>query len=344
MEKEQIALVTGATGMLGARLVYDLLKRNVKVRAIYRNKLRLTQFVKNISFYCDNPHELNKLVEWVEADVLDYESICDAVTNVDVVYHSAAMVSFDPADKERMCDININGTANVVNACLLRGVSKLCYVSSIAALGKEEEGVEISEKSTWIPQAKHTGYQISKFHSEMEVWRGINEGLNAVIVNPSVILGAGEWHTGSPAFFNNIYKGMSFYPGGGTGFVDVKDVSEVMIVLTDDANWQKASGNKFLLNASNLSYKDAFKLIAESMQVKAPRYLAKKWLLELAWRAAWLAGKTTGKKPLINKGSVANSSITQLFSGQKVEEYFGFKYRSMTESVNWIGQCYLSDH
>lgn len=330
--------------MLGARIAFDLLNNGDRVKAIYRNKNRIDQFKKNIGFYAKNADDLAEKVEWVEADVLDYESLCSAVEGVDLVIHSAAMVSFHADDQQDMYNINIHGTANLVNACLLKGVPKICHVSSIAALGKEEEGEMIDEESTWIPEQKHSGYQISKFHSEMEIWRGINEGLDAVIVNPSVILGPGEWHAGSPAFFNNIYKGMKFYPKGGTGFVDVRDVSAAILTLINNENWEAAAKNRFLLNAVNISYKKVFTLIAESMNVKAPAILAEKWLLGIAWRAAWVAGKLTGKKPLITRGSVGNASKMQLFNGSKITSQFKFQYRPIETTVAEIGRMYLADH
>lgn len=337
-------MVTGATGMLGARIVFDLLNRGNRVKAIYRNKKRIEQFKKNISFYGQNADELATLVEWIEADVLDYAGMCNAVEGVDLVVHSAAMVSFHSSDRASMYEINIQGTANVVNACLMKGVKRICHVSSIAALGKEEEGEMIDEESTWIPEKKYSGYAISKFHSEMEIWRGINEGLDAVIINPSVILGPGEWDAGgSPAFFNNIYKGMKFYPGGGTGFVDVRDVSAAVLALISDENWDSAKNKRFLINAANVSYQKAFTLIAQSLKVKAPTMVARKWLLGVAWRGAWLMGLLTGKKPLITRGSVGNASKMQLFNGSKITDEYGFNYRPIEQTVTEIGQMYLND-
>lgn len=330
--------------MLGARLVLDLLKNGATVKAIYRSKNRIKQFTKNVGFYCNNPEELTSQVEWIEADVLDYDSLFTAMEGIDLVYHSAAMVSFHKDDRQQMFDINIKGTANVVNSCIENKVPRICFVSSIAALGKEEDGQMIDEESTWIPEHKHSGYQISKFHSEMEVWRGINEGLDAVIVNPSVILGPGEWHAGSPAFFNNIYNGMLFYPGGGTGFVDVRDVSQAILILTSEANWNSAAKKRFLLSAENVSYQRVFKLIATALKVRAPKYLASKVLLSIAWRAAWVAGKLTGKKPLITRGSVANASKMQLFDGSKITGEFGFNYRPLEQSIQEIGAMYLHDN
>jgi nucleoside-diphosphate-sugar epimerase len=327
--------------MLGTRLVFDLIKQGDRVRALYRHKKRIAQFSENCRFYCENPDEFMGLIEWVKADLLDYNSLCEATRGVDMVIHTAAMVSFDPADREVMYEVNIDGTANLVNACLLNGVKRIAHVSSIAALGKEENGKMIDEKSAWVPGENHSGYSIGKFHSEMEIWRGINEGLSAVIVNPSVILGPGEWHSGSPAFFNNTYKGMKFYPKGGTGFVDVRDVSAALLLLTSEENWDRASQSKYLLNAENLYYKEVFSEIARSLGVKAPTVLARKWMMSIAWRAAWVIGKITGRKPLITRESVANADIKQLFDGSKITREFGFSYRPIKTSIKDVGELYL---
>lgn len=344
MENQKTAFLTGATGMLGSKLALDLLENNYKVKAIFRSKNRIKQFTKNVGFYCKNPEEKVKLIDWVEGDVLDYPKLLENIKGCDIVFHSAAMVSFYPADYQTMYNININGTSNLVNACLETGVKKICFVSSIAALGKKQDGSMINEKTHWVREKNHSGYGISKFHSEMEVWRGINEGLEAVIVNPSVILGPGEWQTGSPAFFNNIAKGMKFYPGGGTGFVDVRDVSAIMIMLCSNENWEKAHNKKYLLNAANLSYKAVFELIAQTLHVKAPSLKATKTMMEIAWRAAWVAGKITGRKPLITKGNVRNANKTQLFDGSKVTSEFAFCYTPIEKTIHEVGQMYLIDH
>lgn len=330
--------------MLGARIVYDLLQAGYGIRAIYRNRKRIDQFIQNVSYYGNNAKDWSAEVEWVEADILDYPAICSAVEGVNYVIHSAAMVSFHSADQATMLDINVHGTENIVNACILNNISRLYHVSSIAAIGKEDEGVAISEKTNWVPEQKHSGYQISKFFSEMEVWRGINEGLEAVIVNPSVILGPGEWHAGSPAFYNNIAKGMKFYPTGGTGFVDVRDVSHIIFQMLEDENWEIVMGKRYLLNAENLPYKQAFEQIAQSLGVKAPSLPANKYLLAIAWRAAWLAGKLSGKKPLITRGSVSNASKKQLFDGSKICNDIGVTYRDLATSIAEIGEMYLQDH
>lgn len=340
--KSKTVLVTGATGMLGARLVFDLIEKGFTVRAIYRNKNRINQFKENIGYYTNKIDDFNSKIDWFEANVLDYSSLFPALEGIHIVYHCAAMVSFFPADKELMLETNINGTANLVNACLEKGVKKICHVSSIAALGKTENGELITEETAWIPEKKISGYSLSKFHSEMEIWRGINEGLEAVIVNPSVILGPGEWHTGSPAFFNNVNKGMKFYTTGVTGFVDVLDVSAAMIDLCSEENWEKSKSNRFLLNATNITYKELFTSIAQSLNVKAPTLNTNKILLGTAWRMAWLGGKLTGSKPLITKHSAASASKIQKFDGSKITKLTGFIYRPLEITIKEIGEMFLS--
>lgn len=339
--KVKSVLVTGATGMLGARLVYDLLEEGHLVRAIYRKKERIAQFVENVGYYTQNVDAVNKKIEWVQGDVLDYSTLFEALKGIDIVFHCAAMVSFYPPDKYTMHQTNITGTANLVNACLENGVKKYCQVSSIAALGKAENGALTNEETAWIPEKKASGYSISKFHSEMEVWRGMNEGLEAVVVNPSVILGPGEWHSGSPAFFNNIYKGMKFYTTGVTGYVDVRDVTKAMLLLTCEENWAQARSNRYLLNAANITYQELFAGIASSLNVKSPSIKASGLMLGLAWRMAWFFGKLTGKKPLITRHSTEAASRVSKFDGTKITNQFSFQYQPIDTTINEIGAMYL---
>jgi len=272
-------LVTGATGMVGSRLVLDLIEAGYDVRAIYRDKKRIDQFIKNIECYGINSDLYTQSIEWVEADLLDYIQLTKALEGIEMVFHCAAMVSFHPSERSRMFDNNINGTSNLVNICLDKGIKKICYVSSIAALGKTDNGELIDEETSWIPEKKHSGYSISKFHSEMEIWRGVNEGLEAVIVNPSVIIGPGDWSSGSPAFFSMIGKGLKFFSDGVNGFVDVRDVTKAMLLLTNESNIEKAKNNRFLLNSTNISYESFFKIIAASISVEPPKKHASKIIL-----------------------------------------------------------------
>jgi len=336
-----IVLVTGATGMLGSRLVYDLILSGFKVRAIFREKSRIDLFKKNVVYYGADPETLTNSLEWVETDLLDYFGLTKALEGIELVYHCAAMVSFLQADRSPMFDINIRGTANLVNACIEIGVKKICHVSSIAALGKTDDGGLIDEDQGWVPEKKHSGYSISKFHSEMEIWRGVAEGLNAVIVNPSVIIGPGDWKNGSSAFYGQLYRGLKFYSKGVTGFVDVRDVTSAMLLLTDESNFNTASGNRYILNTVNMSYHEFFSKIAFSIGVEAPKIPVTNFMLAVAWRLAIVLGMITGNKPQITQETALSASSKSIYDGLKIVKSFGFQYRSIDSSIMDIGRIFL---
>ena len=337
-----IALVTGATGMLGTRLIVELVSKNVTVKAMYRSENRIEQFHRNCSYYVDDPSTILEKISWVKAEMLDYISLVEALKGIDIVYHCAAMVSFHKTDREKMFRNNIVGTSNMVNAALENNVKRFVHVSSVAALGKEEEGLLINENTAWIPNKRQSGYSISKFHSEMEVWRGINEGFEAVIVNPSVILGPGEWKTGSASFYQNIYSGLKFYTEGVTGFVDVRDVAKALVLLSDDDHWEQAKSKRFLLNAENLSYKDLFGQIANVLKIKPPGIKANRIMLSSGWRLALILGKITGRKPSITKETNYSARSYNLFDGSYITKQFNFEYRTMETTIKEIGEMFLA--
>ncbi|MCF6240091.1 MAG: SDR family oxidoreductase, partial [Bacteroidales bacterium] len=233
-------LVSGGTGMLGAHLLSELVMLHEKVRAIKRTNSSLAQVKKIFSYRYQNFEKIFSQIEWVDADILDAESVNAAMEGVDKVYHCAAMVSFNPAKKYQMIDINVKGTANMVNSAIAVGVKMFCHVSSIAALGESENEMPVNEETFRKPNKKYSGYSISKYRSELEVWRGISEGLSAVIVNPSVILGVWDWKNGSSGIFKKVYQGLKFYTEGVTGYVDVLDVDQFRSVVQTDTNYNPA--------------------------------------------------------------------------------------------------------
>jgi nucleoside-diphosphate-sugar epimerase len=212
-------LVTGSTGLVGTHLLLELAKKHRKIRATHRSSSNLQAVFDTFSLYTEDPEKyLDRIdwkyldrIDWIEADVTDFESIIQALDGVDYVYHTAAFVSFDPGDRHTMTQVNVEGTANVVNACLERKVKKLCYVSSTAALGSAPDGELITEDMAWTHSKSRSAYSVSKYLSEMEVWRGMAEGLPAVIVNPSIIIGPGDWKRSSSYLFSAVWKGLSFY-------------------------------------------------------------------------------------------------------------------------------------
>jgi nucleoside-diphosphate-sugar epimerase len=325
--------VTGGTGLVGAHLLHELTLTGKKVKALKRETSNLQQVLKTFSYYSETPKELFNRIEWVNGDILDYFGLEKILADVTEIYHCAAIVSFDPKERKRMITNNVEGTANLVNAALENGVKKICHVSSVAALGRLDEQHLITEETNWVPSKKISGYSESKFFSEAEIWRGIEEGLDAVIVNPSIILGPANWETGSAKMFKTVWDGMKFYTKGVTGYVDVKDVAKAMILLMDNSNFQSAKNQRYLLNAENLSYQNVFCKIADALEKPRPNIFASDFLLKLVWRAAIVAGWITRKSPVITRDIIASSNAVNNFNGNKIVKQFNFEYLPIEKSI-----------
>lgn len=336
-------LVTGGTGLVGAHLLYELTNSGLRVKALRRQQSN-TEWVKKIfSYYSSRVEDLYARIEWVEGDILDYLSLEEALKGATAIYHCAAIVSFHGDDNDMMLNNNVKGTGNLIDAAIHNGVSRFCHVSSIAALGKTQDGSEITEETYWTPSKRKSGYSLSKFFSEMEVWRGIEEGLDAVIVNPSIIMGPGNWDIGSPKLFQSIWKGLNYYTKGITGFVDVRDVVKAMIMLMSDERFDQLKNQRFILNAGNLSYQDFFNKIADGLNKPRPRSFASDVKLHVAWRMAKAASFFTGKRPVITRDAVSGSNQKNHYSGEKIRARCGFEYRSLDSSIADIAEIFLKD-
>ncbi|MEJ5994881.1 NAD-dependent epimerase/dehydratase family protein [Pedobacter sp. Du54] len=313
-------LVTGATGFLGAELIHQLTAQNHAVRALKRATSVIPNLLKE-----------NTLVEWFEADINDSETLADAFGSVTQVYHCAAFISFDPKDKAKLLKINIEGTSNVVNLCLENNV-RLVHVSSIAALGNAKKGVLITEEDYWEYDANVHSYAISKYEGEMEVWRGIAEGLDAVIVNPAVIIGKNAGFEGSGAIFKLVKEGLKFYTDGATGIVDVEDVARCMILLMNS----EISAERYTLSADNLTYKVFFEEIASGFGLKSPSIEAKPWMLGIAWRAAKLASFFTQKTPALTRDAARSSFNLSYYSNEKIKTTININFKPLKESIREV--------
>ncbi len=292
-----IALVTGGTGFVGAYLLRLLLDdpQYTVVRAIRRK----TSAMNLVAEFADR-------VEWHEGDILDSFSLEEAMQGVAHVYHAAAYISFQDEDREKMFKANIEGTENVVNAALYCGVKRLGYVSSIAALGRNKDKEVLDETNKWQNDPLNSNYAISKFHAEQEVWRGAAEGLSVVIINPSIIVGSGNWHGGSPNLFRQVGKGLKFYPQGKTGFVDVRDVARSLHLLV---NTPSIENERFVINTANWSHQQFLNTVADALKMPRPSIAVTFWIRELAWRFFWLKHKITRKKSIITRETMLSSSF-----------------------------------
>jgi len=324
--------------LLGSHLLFELTQKNEKVRAIRRQSSNLKHVRYVFSLYANDVEMLLDRIEWVEADIGDLESLNRSFEGIRQVYHCAAMVSFDPREKYDMIRNNLEGCANLVNVCLERKIEKLCYVSSTAALGSAPEKMMITEDLIWSASKHRSAYSVSKFRSEMEVWRGIAEGLNAVIVNPSIIIGPGDWERSSSRLFSVVWKGMKYYTEGVTGYVDIHDVVTAMIRLMES----DVSGERYTLSSENLSYRQIMEMIAENLKKKPPRIHAGPILISIAWRLDWLNHKITGQKRSITKDAVLSSRTKSYFSNQKITDELDLEFKSISESLKNTAHFFLN--
>jgi dihydroflavonol-4-reductase len=280
-------LVTGGTGFIGAYIIRELVEKGYSVRAIRRSN--------KIPFFIA-PDILQK-VEWVTGDIVDVISLDEAMKGVEAVIHSAALVSFVRKERKEMYNTNVDGTANVVNLSLENGIKKFVHISSISALGRTFAGEKVDEEKKWMDSKLNSHYGISKNKAEMEVWRGIGEGLNAVIINPSTVLGFGNWHDSSCAIFRNSFKGFPWYTNGVNGFVSVEDVARVAVLLLES----NFSEERYIINHENWEFKRLFDAIADGFGQKHPKWEATPFLSGIAWRMEKIKSRLKNTKPLLTK-------------------------------------------
>jgi len=329
-------LVTGGTGLVGAHLLYHLSLQNNKIRAIYRNSNNLNSVKTIFGYYTKNVTALYNKIEWIKADILDISSLEVAFKNVSYVYHVAALVSFEEKDYRKMRKVNIEGTANIVNFCIDNKIKKLCYVSSIATIEKLNSKKQITEESDWNGEKNNYGYAITKYGAELEVWRGAQEGLNIVIVNPGVIIGPGFWQKSTGMFFTKIKNGFNYYTTGITGFVGVNDVVKAMLSLMASNIVNK----RYLLVSENKSFKEILSLIAEALHVKKPSIEVKPWLSELLWRIDYLKSKITGKKGILSKNAAQSSHHYFLYSSAKIKRELQFEFEPIDIVIQKTAMSY----
>jgi nucleoside-diphosphate-sugar epimerase len=332
-------LVTGGTGLVGSHLLYSLSREHSEIRAIYRRTSDLNGVKKVFSFYGGDGESFFERIRWVEADLLDLSALEDAFRDVTHVYHCAALVSFITSDYQRMRRVNIEGTTNIVNLCISNRIEKLCYVSSVAAIENRAEGEITDESEHWTNTAGKSGYAITKYGAEMEVWRASQEGIPVVIVNPGVILGSGPWHKGSGTLISRVDGGLPFYTTGVTGFVDVQDVVRIMISLMES----DIQNERFILVAENLTYRDVLFKIANSLKKRKPGIKINRWMTEFIWRFELLKSKITLTPPLLTKHTARSSVSNHPFSSKKIIATLGYAFAKMDDCIDRVVKNYKSD-
>jgi nucleoside-diphosphate-sugar epimerase len=324
-------LVTGGTGLVGAHLLLHLVEQGESVRSIYRTITSIEK-TKNLFSLYHKSHLFEK-IEWLEGDILDITSLEIAFQNIEFVYHCAALISFDPKDEDAIRKTNIEGTANIVNFCLAFGIKKMLFVSSIAALG-DPNAVEtvISETTEWNPEKPHSDYAISKYGAEMEVWRGQQEGLSVLIVNPGIILGPGFPEQGSGAMFSAVAKGLSFYTSGTTGFIAVTDVVETSVQLMNS----DIKNERFTLIENNYSFQEILNCIADNMQAKRPKWHATPLLMKIVWRVDWFLATFFFQTRKLSRESAGAANSKSDYDNTKIKVVLKTEFKSVIEYVKTI--------
>ncbi|MDD3078774.1 MAG: NAD-dependent epimerase/dehydratase family protein [Paludibacter sp.] len=321
-------LVTGATGLVGGHLLWHLLQENPRVRAIKRYSSNLQPLRAIFSFYTENPDVWLGKIDWNVADVLDRDALTEALQGVDVVYHCAAVVSLNRGS-DIMTDTNVMGTALMVELALKMKVKRFCFVSSIAACGKAPVGEIINESTPWKEREGLSVYARSKYYSEQEAWKGIEKGLNAVIVNPGVILGFSGTVSGSSELFVRVKKGLPFYTKGITGYVNVRDVVRAMILLMNS----EVSAERFLLVAENCSNREIINTIATGFGKIKPVFGLNRPVLMFVATVAGLLGRTFKFRPAIDKSIARTATGRTYYDGSKIKTAINFDYSSIEEGI-----------
>ena len=331
-------LVTGGTGLVGSHLLYHLLLKNDSVKAIHQKTSDLNAVKKVFAYYSPDVESLYKRIDWVESGLNDIPELEIAFKDITHVYHCAAFVSFDPVDYIKMRKINIEGTTNIVNLCISNSIKKLCFVSSIATLEKDIKKEVIDETENWDKNIDKSGYSITKYGAEKEVWRASQEGIDVVIVNPGVILGSGFWDKGTGELFSKIKNGFPFYSEGITGFVDVIDVVQIMqkLMLSNVKN------ERFVLVSENISFKDLFFLIADEFKVKRPSFKVSKTWSEILWRLEKVKSTIFRSSPLITKHSSRSSQTKRFYSSNKIKKVLNINFNEIDKTVIRVCKNFIS--
>lgn len=323
-----MVFVTGGTGFLGAYIIKELINLEIPVRAIRRSN-NLPSFI---------PSSVLNQVDWIEGDVLDLEGLGTSMEGIDTIVHAAAKVSFNNHERKEMFQVNIEGTANVVNIAIEKNIQHFVHVSSVAALGRKNDGATVTEEKKWEDSNINTNYAISKYLAEMEVWRGIGEGLHAVIVNPSTILGYGNWNNSSCAIFKTAYTEFPWFTSGINGFVDVEDVAKAIVLLAR----KNISGERFILNADNWSFRHLLTTIADGFGKKHPSRHASPVLGSFAWRIEKLRKFFSGKTPLLTRESARVAHSKTFFDNGKILRVLPeFSFTPLQQTITKACENYL---
>jgi dihydroflavonol-4-reductase len=312
--------ITGVTGLVGGYIARNLLAQQHQIIALCRSTSNFEDIL-----------DIKNQIEWIKGDLHDLDALAQGIKGADYVIHASALVSFSPKDKAELYHTNVEGTKNIVNTCLDFGTKKMLFVSSIASLGRIKGITNITEKQKWEDSPLNSHYAKSKYLAEMEIWRAYAEGLDVVVVNPSIILGVGDWTKSSTQIFHYAQKKALFYPKGSISYVDVRDVADFSIKLL----FSGISGEKFILNSGKILYKDFFEKIAQKWQIKPPKYQLPDWIAQIAWRVLHIWGMISGSKPVITKETIQSSAMDLNYDNSKICQKLQVSFKSLENTLDW---------
>jgi nucleoside-diphosphate-sugar epimerase len=312
--------ITGGTGLVGSHIIRKFIQEGKKIKAL-----------KRPDSSTDVLADINHLIEWVDGDILDILFLKDVIEGCEAVIHAAAIVSFHPKLKDEMYLTNVEGTANLVNISLYHKISRFCFISSVASLGRGEHQL-IDEKAKWEDSHYNTEYAKTKHAAEQEVWRGIAEGLDAFIVNPSFVLGTGDLNRSSNKIFQFVLQGKKFFPAGSINYIDARDIAEVIFRLI----YSEISEERFILSAGNVSYEQLFGKIAEKLNLKKPNILVNTFWLNILWRIERIRSFLTGSSPLISRETALIAGKNYIYDNKKIKEKLDFNFHSLDETLDWV--------
>lgn len=326
--------VTGSTGLVGTHLLAHLAESTQAVKAFYRTSTKKDQALRVISdVYGDDVKQSVADMQWFLIDILDITALSTHLTDVDQIYHCAGKISNKPAEIKMTRKINIEGTANIMNMALKLGVQKVCHVSSVAALGHNENGM-IDEDAVRDNNKSVSNYSIAKYGAEMEAWRCAQEGLNVTIVNPGIIIGEGFYETGSGQLLNMVKSKTNFYVDKVGGFVDVKDVVKAMIKLMQ----QEAFNSRFILVAENLSFKEVMRKLAGHLGQKPPKFKLSKIILYIVLLSELILGLLKIKKRLLTRQMINELNSKTYYDNKKIKATINLKFTSIDETLKRVAK------
>lgn len=330
-------VITGGTGSVGMHLVATWLAAGEPVRVFARpqaERSRLRNFLAHALAH--DPGAFDRL-EWAEGDLMDGIALEEAFAGAKRVVHAAAVVSFHRRDAVHMMRANRDGTANVVNAMLATGVGELVYISSVAALGRKPGEPVVHEETVFEDGPAVSAYARSKYRAELEVWRGQEEGLRVLVLNPVIVIGPGDYARSSAALLSQVANGLRFFPTGSNGFVAAQDVADAAWQLLQSGAW----GHRFVVCGFHATYREVLDALADALETQRPRFAVRPWMAGIAWRVARLVEFVTGHPAFATRDALATSARNHRYSSEKLTNRIGLAFTPLQPAAKRAADHYL---